>query len=445
MAKSQILLISKLALILLLTISGISSKAQWQQKSFIIGTFYDPQMPTKSFKDTVGYAAKIRNIKNGYFNLMTGLNSWYGDTSFVNYYLKVISDAGLKTLVMNERFLAKKGSLDQNATNQWFNYLKNLDPVRKKAMMGYLVFDEPAINRADYVSNLIVNTKKANPDALAYVNMAGSFVYNSRSDFESILNTYANLNGPNRLDVLSYDFYPFIKGGIKPDYFYNMYMFNKKSNGRPVWCYVLTTAHREYVEVGNYELNFMVFAPLIYGTKGILYFTYATIVGSNMPYSNALVDPQYKPTSKYYHVKAINKWITEVWGPIVMNSDRLGTYHVSSQPYDQSIQPDEKITSNTPVIANIDNKNIAVGVFRSRRNPKEINLLVMNKAAKDLKGVNITLKDINHANSVTISNPFDGAAGFNAVTNPKMDQARKIITFPIDLRAGEGRIIKVIK
>jgi hypothetical protein len=71
-------------------------------------------------------------------------------------------------------------------------------------------------------------------------------------------------------------------------------------------------------------------------------------------------------------------------------------------------------------------------------------MLVMNKAAQDLQGVNITLKDINNANAVTISNPFDGARGFNAIKNPRIDPATKRISFPIDLRAGEGKIIKVI-
>lgn len=434
-----------LIIFICLLFSGFNAIGQWKQDQFVIGTFYDPKIGSKTLADTAGYAAKIQGVKNAYFNLLSGMDGWY-DTSFISYKLGIISKVGIRTLLMNEHSWGKgNATFNQVEANQWFTWLQGLDAKKKSALYGYYIFDEPGVDRVNDIINWVSFAKSKDTKRLAYVNLLPSFVFKTRDIYENYLDTYlTNIASSAKLDVVSYDFYPFIKGGIKPDYFYNLYMLNKKSQGRPIWCYALTTAHREYTEVGNYELNFMVFSPLIYGVKGILYFTYETIVGSTMPFSNALVDAKSQPTSKYYHVKAINKWLAQEWGPIVMSSERLGTYHVSKLPYNQDIQPDEKINANTPIVASIDDPNMAVGIFRSKKNDGEYNLLFINKSASDLNNVRIALKGTYSKNNVSVSDPFDKGTGFSPL-NTTINNSTHTTIINVDFDAGAGRIIKITK
>jgi hypothetical protein len=327
---------------------------------------------------------------------------------------------------------------------QWFSFVGNLSKNRQDAIYGHSIFDEPALSRANDVKSWIAYAKKTTPNKLAYVNLLPCYVFKTRAEYETYLDTFLSSNGPDKFDVVSYDFYPFIQGGIKPDFFYNLYILDKKARGRPIWYFVLTTKHREYVEIDDYKLNFMVFAPLIYGAKGTMYFTYETVTGSTMPFGDALVAPDNKPTSKYYTVQSINKFLRDVWGPIVMNSEKIGTYHMSKNPYNQSLQDEEFIKDNTPFIADINDENIAVGIFHSLKDPNEYNLLIFNKSSSPISRTVVSLKGVN--NSVSISVPYDKytsqASAFQQ-QNTQPDKKRNTTKVIFSLSPGEGRIIKL--
>ena len=415
--------------------------AQWKQKKFIIGTFYDPKIASQRLNDTAGYVDKIRTVKEANFNLLSGMDGYY-DKDFIDYKLGVISSAGLQTLLMNPVSWGKGNStFNPTQATQWFDFIGNLSSNKQAAIYGYSIFDEPAVSRAKDVKTWVSYAKKRTPDKLAYVNLLPSYVFKTRDEYEAYLDTYLSSSGPDKLDVVSYDFYPFIQGGIKPDYFYNLYILDKKTQGRPFWYFALTTKHREYIEVGDYEINFMVFAPLIYGAKGILYFTYETITGSSMPFGDAIIASNNKPTSKYYTIKSINGFLRDVWGPIVMNSEKTGTYHMSQNPYNQSLQNSEIVNSNTPFIAGISDKNIAVGIFRSLKNPGEYNLLLFNKSSSSVNTV-VSLKG--SYNNVSVSVPYKKyASSKNAFEKQNAQTANNITKININFAPGEGRILKL--
>lgn len=441
MFSSKIVLMKKGMLLAVILLAYIQLNAQWKQQQYIIGTFYDPQMYSQELqKDTAGYRDRIKGVKAANFNLLSGLDGCYTN-EYIAYKLGVISDVGLQTLLMNYKTLEKGNTTFTSAkATDWFNFVSTLSKKRQDAIYGQLIFDEPSVSRAADVKSWVTYAKKTMPGKLAYVNLLPCYVFKTRAEYESYLDIFLSSNGPDKFDVVSYDFYPFIQGGIKPEFFYNLYILDKKAQGRPLWYYVLTTKHREYVEIDTYKLNFMVFAPLIYGAKGTMYFTYETNATSKMPFGDALIGADYKPTSKYYTVKAINKFLRDVWGPIVMNSEKTGTYHVSKNPYNQALQDAEIINDKTPLIADINNENIAVGIFHSLKDPNEYNLMVFNKSSSNINNTVVSLKDT--YKSVSISVPYNK---FTSSNNAFLQQKSNTTKVSFSLSPGEGRIIKLKK
>lgn len=423
----------------------LTAQAQWKQDRFIIGTFYDPKLPNGNMKDTAIYAQKLQGVKDAYFNLLTGMDHNY-DPAFIDYKLKLINRLGLKTLLMNEASWGKGNTTFNNAkAAQWLDYTTKLDKDRSNALYGYFIFDEPLIPRQKDIKNWVSYVKGRDKNRLAYINLLPAYLFKTHEEYEKYLDTFLSGNDSGKFDVISYDFYPFLKDGILPEYFYNLDILKQKANGRPIWCFALTTKHREHPEIGPYELNFMVFAPLTYGVKGMLYFTYETIVGSSVEFGKALVDPNNAPTTKYYQVKNINRFLSKVAGPIIMNSANVGTYHVSEEPYtNQSLQPDDMLNKNTPVVNKIDNENMMVGIFKS--NNGEYNLLLFNKSSDRLRQVAITLKG-NYQNKTSLSVPYtqykeSTTNAFQSLSGT-YDSANDLTRVVVSFDAGEGRILKL--
>ena len=137
-------------------------------------------------------------------------------------------------------------------------------------------------------------------------------------------------------------------------------------------------AHSNYTDPTEYQLNFSVFCPLAYGAKGIIYFTYETIPERyGVKFGDAIIDKYGNPTKKYYTVKTINQYVAEVIGPVIMNSTKVGTFHVSEQSGNEVIDKSQVLTNSN--ILKIDNSNILVGIFKSNTSAVRYLLLVNKK------------------------------------------------------------------
>ncbi|QJB34097.1 hypothetical protein HF324_23385 [Chitinophaga oryzae] len=384
-------------------------------------------------------------MKNCNLNLLTGVDGCY-DFKFVSYKLELLSQLGLKTLQVNLNSAKKKG-VDFNAAQaaDWVKFVTGLDEKKRSAFYGYFIYDEPLPKDAAPIRKWMAFAKTKDPGKLAYLNLLACYVFKTRKEYEDYLDAYISpANSPETPDVISYDFYPFIQKGIKDNFFYNLYILRKKAAGRPLWSCVLTTKHREYTDVGPYQLNFMVFAPVTYGFKGLLYFTYQTIVGSNMPFGAAMIANN-QPTTKYFQIQKINAFMRDVWGPIVMNSISTGVYHVSGQPYNQQPEEGEEITASTPIIAAVKDNNMAVGVFKSLVKNGEYNLMLFNKSAKSLKQVPVVLKN-NLVSKVSLAVPYLSYRKGIKVFSPlkaTYNSTSNTTTVYVDFKGGEGRVLKL--
>ncbi|MBC9933814.1 hypothetical protein [Chitinophaga qingshengii] len=434
-----------IAIIIYACIFSFSGYGQWKQDKFILGTFYDPQVKDCKL-DTAAYISLLKGVKNCNLELLTGVDGCY-DFKFVAYKFKLLSQLGLKGLQINLSS-SKKNGVDFNAAQaaDWLKFVSGFDAQQRSAFYGYFVYDEPLPKDAAAIRKWMAFVKTKDPGKLAYLNLLPVYVFKTRQEYENYLDSYISpVNSPETPDMISYDFYPFIQGGIKDNYFYNLYILRKKAAGRPLWGCVLTTKHREYTDVGPYQINFMVFAPVTYGFKGLLYFTYQTIVGSSMPFGAAMIADNKQPTNKYFQIQKINAFMRDVWGPIVMNSTSTGVYQISGQPYNQQPEDGETITAGTPLLAAVKNNNMTIGVFKSLVKNGEYNLMLFNKSAQTLKQVPIVLKN-NLVSRVSLAVPYTNYRKGVKVFSPlkaSYNSSSNTTTVYVDFQGGEGRVLKV--
>jgi len=410
---------------------------QWYKENFIIGTFFDPAIELMdNVLDSDKYLKNVELAQDAYFNLFTGV----GVSLDMKEYLKLVNihdSLGIFTL-----YSLRYGFSSFNSRfGQGNSY--NLE---KSNIEGWNLKDEPHISESDTLLNLANYYYKKASDKLVYVNLLPIYGFETKPEYEDYLDAYLT---DTTLKVASFDFYPFHETYFQGTYFTNLQMITERAKDRPVWVCPLTVKHATYLDPERYHLYFMVFGPLAYGIKGITYYTYETIKKSesNYVYENALIDTLSTPTSKYFIVKDINRFVSQLAGPVIMNSTRIGTYHVSEAPFD--LEPlDQKYLLNdmTPLISTISNTNILTGVFRSNADPSSYYLFMHNKNDQSYSNIYVSLKG-NHHNNISVSAPVEEFASAKDTFNlpdTYYNSTYNETSFYVDFKPGELRIVKVM-
>lgn len=427
--------------------------AQWQQKEFIIGAYQGPY-PIPIFKngavDTSSFIEQVQLAHKAGFNFSTGSDGPSSNLTYQNIKSDLYSRYGIKSLYLSPLFGQSIMSNDATAALNAYQFTKSLDSSSQDVFYGYNLIDEPPIRGSEEVLQWVKYLKDVDPSKLVFVNLLPIYAFNNNAEkYKQYLQSYLDTTGVARLDVVCYDFYPFIGSGIRPLYFYNLKQITQMAYGRPVWDYVLSTPHWVYPQPNQYMLNFMVFCPLAYGVKGILYFTYQTI-GYNpslqYQFGPAIIDTAGNPTQLYDLVSPLNHFVADVVGPVEMASNCLGTYHVSNTTWDQVLSPDEIVNENMPLLAGISNKNMLVGIFQNKKDSQRFNLFLVNKADKDLQNVYIALKG-NYVGQVQISvsyltNDTSNTDLYEPV-NSFYDIESNETWFYANFAPGEGRMVRV--
>ncbi|MES2378406.1 MAG: beta-galactosidase [Bacteroidota bacterium] len=415
-----------------------SASAQWKQDKFIIGSYIDPR-PDSSDKKLVLYEKKVSQAKAAYFNFFSGKNEATRSRAYDSIYIamqKILTKYQIKSLYVGRRM----SSYTDSTANKLFEFIHSLP--ENNLVDGYHLRDEPAIKEAAGLKKWIRAIKTRDPNKLAHINLLPSS--RTHEYYEAYLDTFLTTKDPlTKLDIVSYDCYPFVKDTLRKDYFYNLYILHKKAEGRPLWYYSLTTPHRNYNDPGMYELSFTAFCPIAYGGKGIMYFTYVTLPHNPEHFGTALIDTLGKPSVKYEYVKKINKYISEIIGPIVMRSKLLGTYHVSHQPYNQWISEEELLGTGKGIIVAIHNKNILAALFKDSTRRNLAYLFLVNKSVEKQTQIPVLLKG--HVNgNIKISVPVEQYSRSSrkfVLQAYKYDNVNDETIVYADLEPGEARII----
>ncbi|HUI91518.1 MAG TPA: hypothetical protein VLX68_04635 [Chitinivibrionales bacterium] len=262
---------------------------------------------------------------------------------------RVASVPGLSYMILDNRYYKDLASnISTTVPAVVANYLGQTDPcgavlsaAARNAVMGYFVWDEPgSTTELTRAVNWVSAFSSQDPNHITWANLLpfcnyGYFPPLGWSDYCNYVTYYLDNSGSS---VASFDYYPFQSGGVwtsynEPDgmtrYFQNLDLFSTETakRGMTFWAFPYSTDITGMAPLTQPNLQFEAFAPIVYGAKGLIYYTYTQ--DQTDGYTDALVDPNNNKFPIYYWAQNINAQV-EIMGPTLMSLTRVGTYHESS-------------------------------------------------------------------------------------------------------------------
>lgn len=254
---------------------------------------------------------------------------------------------------------------------------KTLIKNKPKALGGVLILDEPGYTNYEAMSTSRgLFEELLGEDLLYHSNLFPTYasaaqLYNRGNTnvsvpeagytYEQYVDDFIRIYQPQ---VLSYDYYPLKKSGMKNDYFGNMSIIREKAAGAkiPFWVYIQTCSYNKNTRIPNEaELHWLVNTSLAYGSKGIQYFTYVVPVSSGgETFNGSMIDMEGNPTDVYYYAQSMNKYITEI-DEVLMCSLSKGLMKSGTTPCDDI--PEGDLVSSYGALASVEGNSVLVGCF----------------------------------------------------------------------------------
>ncbi|MBO7393418.1 MAG: hypothetical protein J6U98_04365 [Abditibacteriota bacterium] len=209
------------------------------------------------------------------------------------------------------------------------------------ALWGYHVVDEPVPGYYYTLARKMLEIGKHDPDKTAFVNMFPYGIVGTnrplfdRATHERFIEEFMCLTRPK---ALSYDIYVLAKDPKNDNingFFNNIEIIRDKAlkYDVPFHACILSVEHGGYRDPSAEDLRWQVFNTLVYGGKGLIYFTYAVPGGSDSAsfnYQDALLDKNFKPTRRYYDSQKINADLTSI-GDTMMDLTSVGVFHTGKR------------------------------------------------------------------------------------------------------------------
>lgn len=457
-AAAGAILLSAAAALAGIPLEAVPARA-WTQDKFILGMWGDPCVNEPFAAHKERNEARHRLAREAHFNLGLGSNC-YGDVAHTDSVIDLYADNDFSTLVkLLPVDLHFPSTYDPRAKGfDRAHYAKpmadrahflpgKLSARRRKYFYGYYLGDEPP-GAPNYVAlkNVLQDCKAFDSGALAYYNLCPDFCFFTHQEFvayaESLLN---DPNPARRPDVVSFDYYPFLRSGMRPTYFDNLSILRRIAGDRPLWATPQTTRFDQYPDLSPAQLLFLINCPLAYGAKGLCYYCYNQSIPNPNPsnFGPGIVGNCDTITPLYDFVKNINAYLEQVVGPVLMSSRLLGTYHVSVFPAGQVIPPAEILgPGGAGPVAGITGKQILCGVFDA---PDASFLWLVNKDVASSRSAGLSLAG-NRTGKVSIGPtevPYTGGKSYQSwpATYDSAHRLTKLAS--VTLAPGEGRLIRV--
>ncbi|HEY8928025.1 MAG TPA: hypothetical protein VIM55_02455 [Mucilaginibacter sp.] len=419
--------------------------AQWYKEKFVIGTFADPRIfgvtrNADDAKDTLSY----KLARGAYINLLTGPQFYNGaqDFSLMDKTLGLASAYGMHVMAIDSKLQVTTDKFSDNDAQNVLAHFKSLDPKRREALGGYSFGGEFPVTKAGQVKKWAGFYNNNDTDRPAYTYLLPCYGFKTRAEYEQYLDAYLSESNPaQKLKIVAYDYYPFLSPSLMASYFYNLGIIKEKAGDRPVWYFIASTTKRTLPDINDYNLRFMAYCPLAYGSKGALYYTYESLPEKmGMNYYEAIIGLSGQPTAKYAKVRTINYFITNFAGPIIMKNDCVGTYHVSNSPTNENIPDKYILQRNNRYVSSIGNPNILVGIFKSPNGGKYY-LMLVNKSSNPVSNVAVAVPGSKTIQELPASENYHGAKNY---TKLKTSGSGGKTNFVINnIGGGEMSIIEV--
>ena len=319
---------------------------------------------------------QFRLIKNAGFTIVAPPCEGANTVERNKKILDTAKAVGLKVLLADARMPLSVENMP-NAKENLKSIVK--DYSRHPALFGYFVTDEPGAGRFSGLAEVVKTLRQLDSAHTAYINLFPNYASNNRQIPQSQLQTDSYLDYLQKYvrtvtpDVLSYDHYHFLQEGDRPGFFGNLEDAQRvaKTANIPFWNIVLSVQHGPYRALSENELRFEAMQTLVYGGKGLVYFTYwLPQDDSTFQWKHAIMNrdgtprPLYEPVKKVNgEVQALAKWL--------YTSNIIRTWHTGNIPTDGRPQP-----SDLPV-RSAGEGDLTMGMFRDPKG--NVLLMVTNR------------------------------------------------------------------
>jgi len=316
------------------------------------------------------------------------------------------------------------------------DFYSSLDTViaeyaKHPAFGGFYVVDEPSASIFPWLAKINQYLRKKLPNKIIYMNLLPNwapewlFARSSSEEpgkninYDQYLEQFISIVKPQ---VLSFDNYALVEGNADrfKMYFANFETFREKGLKYQIpTCFVLIS-QGDPRPTGE-DMLWQVNMALVYGFKGISYYTYW--VWGEKPLAITYLDAV--PTDKYYQVQRINHHV-KMLGPTLMQLTSTGVYHSSDVP--DGCKP---LNSKLPVSIN-SNKPVVLGMFKHKDG--SIYAMVVNRDYAELANTTLTFQP-------SIKSLLEVSKHTGMLMPIELKQG--IVSFV--LQPGECRLIKLVK
>jgi hypothetical protein len=273
---------------------------------------------------------------------------------------------GLKAIVADSRMPL---SLSNNPNGKAALDAIVKDYRRSPALMGYFLTDEPGATGFDGLAEVVAYLKKIDPEHVAYINLLPNYASTNQQaknsqlgtdTYEQYLDKYLQTVKP---DVLSYDHYHFLKESDRPGFLGNLSSAQRATTGdgsqaaTPFWQIVLSVEHGPYRALTENELRYEAMQTLVYGGKGLAYFTYWQPDDPSFVWKNAIMNRDGTPGALYEAVRKVNQDVRTLTR-YLYGARVLATYQTGEAPAEGTpLGRDALVRLEGP-------GNLSVGLFR---------------------------------------------------------------------------------
>jgi hypothetical protein len=224
--------------------------------------------------------------------------------------------------------------------------------------------------------------------------------------------------------MLSFDHYPIHRKGAdassdqaRGDFYYNLEVCSAaaRKSGRPLWAFVLATAHNPYPIPEVSHLRLQAFSDLAYGAQAIQYFTYWTTKSDTWNFHQGPIEADGSRTPTYERVKQVNAEIQALRGAFlggkVLSVGHTGATIPSGTSQFSPVAPVESLETDGPgaVVSRIENgkRQFLVVVNRDLHKPMPLRVSFDPASGVEVAGKDGALRPVKDAAHAAAIEPGD--------------------------------------
>jgi hypothetical protein len=233
---------------------------------------------------------------------------------------------------------------------------------RHPAFYGYFVTDEPNASRFKRLGAIVRRLRELDPDHPAYINLFPTYANEEQlgtPTYEEHVTRYLETVQP---PFLSFDHYPVMRSGLRPDYFRNLEIVRRMAleRGLDLWAFTLATPHAVYPPPTLGHIRLQLWSDIAYGAKALQYFTFGTPGGTDYDWGSGLMSKDGRPGPAYALARQANAEIRRVEG-LILKWTSVAVFH--SEPVPVGTLPP---AAGGPV-TRVSGAPLVIGIFSSGR------------------------------------------------------------------------------